>query len=175
VALDLLVEPLTRGDPKSPLRWTSKSAAKIAGALTPQWWPVSATMVGKLLDGLGYRLHALQKAREAAAHPERNAQFEHINATAATFTRDGQAVISVDTKKKELVGDVKNSGREWQPTGEPEPVRVHDFPGDAVGRAIPYRVYDMAQMKPGSASAATDTPAFAIASIRQWWTMRTED
>ena len=171
-ALDLLVEPLTRGDPMSPLRWTCKSAAKLAGALTAQGWPVSATTVGKLLDGLGYRLHALQKAREGAAHPDRNAQFEHINATAAAFTRRGQPVISVDTKKKELVGDFKNGGREWQPTGEPERVRVHDFPGDAVGKAIPYGVYDMARNEAWvSVGRDHDTPAFAVASIRQWWTM----
>ena len=106
-----------------------------ASALTAQGWPVSATAVGKLLDGLGYRLHALQKVREGAAHPDRNAQFEHIK------PRAPHPVISVDTKKKELVGDFKNGGREWQPTGEPERVRVHDFPGDAVGKAIPYGVY----------------------------------
>ena len=171
-ALDLLVAPLTRGDPMSPLRWTCKSAAKLAGALTAHGWPVSATTVGKLLDGLGYRLHALQKAREGAAHPDRNAQFEHINATAAAFTRRGQPVISVDTKKKELVGDFKNGGREWQPTGEPERVRVHDFPGDAVGKAIPYGVYDMARNEAWvSVGRDHDTPAFAVASIRQWWTM----
>jgi len=171
-ALDLLVEPLTRGDPMSPLRWTCKSAAKLAGALTAQGWPVSATTVGKLLDGLGYRLHALQKAREGAAHPDRNAQFEHINATAATFIHRGQPVISVDTKKKELVGDFKNGGREWQPAGEPERVRVHDFPGDAVGKAIPYGVYDMARNEAWvSVGRDHDTPAFAVASIRQWWTM----
>jgi hypothetical protein len=171
-ALDLLVEPLTRGDPMSPLRWTCKSAAKLAGALTAQGWPVSATTVGKLLDGLGYRLHALQKAREGAAHPDRNAQFEHINATAAAFTQRGQPVISVDTNKKELVGDFKNVGREWQPTGEPERVRVHDFPGDALGKAIPYGVYDMARNEAWvSVGRDHDTPAFAVASIRQWWTM----
>jgi len=171
-ALDLLVEPLTRGDPMSPLRWTCKSAAKLAGALTAHGWPVSATTVAKLLDGLGYRLHALQKAREGAAHPDRNAQFEHINATAAAFVRRGQPVISVDTKKKELVGDFKNGGREWQPTGEPERVRVHDFPGDAVGKAIPYGVYDMARNEAWvSVGRDHDTPAFAVASIRQWWTM----
>ena len=144
-ALNLLVEPLTRGDPMSPLRWTCKSAAKLAGALTTQGWPVSATTVGRLLRGLGYRLHALQKAREGAAHPDRNAQFAHINATAGAFIARGQPVISVDTKKKELVGDFKNAGREWQPLGAPERVRVHDFPGDAVGKAIPYGVYDMAR------------------------------
>ena len=110
-ALDLLVEPLTRGDPMSPLRWTCKSTARLAGALTAQGWPVSATTVGKLLHGLGYRLHALQKAREGAAHPDRNAQFEYINACAADCIAHEQPVISVDTKKKELVGDFKNAGR----------------------------------------------------------------
>jgi len=171
-ALDLLVEPLTRGNPMSPLRWTCKSAAKLAGALTAQGWPVSATTVGKLLDGLGYRLHALQKAREGAAHSDRNAQFEHINATAAAFMARAQPVISVDTKKKELVGDFRNTGREWHPIGEPERVRVHDFPGDAVGKAIPYGVYDMARNEAWvSVGRDHDTPAFAVASIRQWWTM----
>ena len=153
-ALDLLVEPLTRGDPMSPLRWTCKSTAKLAAALTTQGWPVSATTVRRLLRGLGYRLHALQKAREGAAHPDRNAQFDHINATADVFMARGQPVISVDTKKKELVGDFRNGGREWQPRGAPERVRVHDFPGDAVGKAIPYGVYDMAR---NEASAATTT------------------
>ena len=156
----------------SPLRWTCKSAAKLAGALTAQGWPVSATTVGKLLDGLGYRLHALQKAREGAAHPDRNAQFEYINATAAAFMARAQPVISVDTKKKELVGDFRNTGREWHPIGEPERVRVHDFPGDAVGKAIPYGVYDMARNEAWvSVGRDHDTPAFAVASIRQWWTM----
>ena len=170
-ALNLLVEPLTRGDPMSPLRWTCKSAAKLAGALTTQGWPVSATTVGRLLRGLGY-LHALQKAREGAAHPDRNAQFAHINATAGAFIARGQPVISVDTKKKELVGDFKNAGREWQPLGAPERVRVHDFPGDAVGKAIPYGVYDMARNEAWvSVGRDHDTPAFAVASIRQWWSM----
>jgi hypothetical protein len=140
--------------------------------LTAQGWPVSATTVGKLLVGLGYRLHALQKAREGAAHPDRNAQFEHINATAARFSHRGQPVISVDTKKKELVGDFKNAGQEWAPAGTPEHVRVHDFPSDAVGKAIPYGVYDMARNEAWvSVGRDHDTPAFAVASIRQWWTM----
>jgi hypothetical protein len=116
------------------------------------------------LDGLGYRLHALPKAREGAAHPDRNAHFEHITATAAAFTRRGQPVISVDTKKKELVGDFKNGGREWQPTGEPERVRVPDVPGDAVGKAIPYGVYDMARNDAWvSVGRDHDTPAAATA------------
>jgi len=148
-ALDLLVEPLTRGDPMSPLRWTCKSRAKLTAALTAQGWRVSSTTVGHLLHALGYRLQALRKTQEGTAHPDRNAQFEHINASAAAFLDQRQPVISVDTKKKELVGAFKNAGREWQPTGTPEPVRVHDFPGDAVGKAIPYGVYDMAQRSVG--------------------------
>jgi hypothetical protein len=171
-ALVILIEPVTRGDPMSPLRWTCKSKAKLAGALTAEGWSVSASTVGRLLHGLGFQLHALQKAREGSAHPDRNAQFEHIAATAAGFLRRHQPVISVDTKKKELVGDFKNAGREWQPTGTPERVRVHDFPGDAVGKAIPYGVYDMARNEAWvSVGRDHDTPAFAVASIRQWWTM----
>ena len=154
-ALDLLVEPMTRGDPMSPLRWTCKSAAKLAGALTAQGWPVSATTVGKLLDGLGYRLHALQKAREGAAHPDRNAQFEHINATAAAFMRRGQPVISVDTKKKELVGDFTNGGREWQPTGEPDACGSTTSPAMRWARRFRTASTTWRAMKPGSASGAT--------------------
>ncbi len=128
--------------------------------------------MGRLLHTLGYSLQALQKRREGTSHPDRNAQFEHINTTAAVFLDAGQPVISVDTKKKELVGDFRNAGREWQPTGTPEPVRVHDFPGDAVGKAIPYGVYDMARNEAWvSVGRYHDTPAFAVASIRQWWTM----
>jgi hypothetical protein len=171
-ALDLLVEPLMRGDPMSPLRWTCKSRAKLSAALTAQGWRVSSTTVGHLLHALGYRLQALRKTQEGTSHPDRNAQFEHINAAAAAFLAQQQPVISVDTKKKELVGDFKNGGREWQPTGMPEPVRVHDFPSDAVGKAIPYGVYDMARNEAWvSVGRDHDTPAFAVASIRQWWTM----
>ena len=171
-ALEALVEPLTRGDPMSPLRWTCKSRAMLTAALTTQGWRVSSTTVGRLLHALGYSLQAVQKRREGTAHPDRNAQFEHINATASTFLRQQQPVISVDTKKKELVGDFKNAGQEWQPTGAPEPVRIHDFPGDAVGKAIPYGVYDMARNEAWvSVGRDHDTPAFAVASIRQWWTM----
>jgi len=156
----------------SPLRWTCKSAAKLAAAWTAQGRPASATTVGKLLDGLGYRWHALQNAREGAVHPDRNAQFEHINAAATALIQRGQPVISIDTKKKELVGNFKNGGREGQPTGTSERVRVHDFPGDAAGKAIPYGVYDMARNEARvSVGRDHDTPAFAVASIRQWWTM----
>jgi len=171
-ALEALVEPLTRGDPTSPLRWTCKSRAKLTAALTTQGWRVSSTTVCRLLNALGYRLRSVRKSREGTSHPDRNAQFEHINATAAAFLRRRQPVISVDTKKKELVGDFKNAGREWQPTGTPELVRVHDFPGDAAGKAIPYGVYDMARNAAWvSVGRDHDTPAFAVASIRQWWRM----
>ena len=156
----------------SPLRWTCKSKAKLAAALTTQGWRVSTTTVGHLLHARGYRLHALRKNQEGTSHPDRNAQFEHISAAAAAFLRRGQPVISVDTKKKELVGNFKNAGREWQPTGTADVVRVHDFPGDAVGKAIPYGVYDMARNEAWvSVGRDHDTPAFAVASIRQWWTM----
>ena len=171
-ALEALVDPVTRGDPTSPLRWTCKSKAQLAAALAAQGWRVSATTVGRLLRELGYRLQALQKTREGTAHPDRNAQFEHINATATAFQQGQQPVISVDTKKKELIGDFKTGGREWQPSGRPEPVRVHDFPGDATGKAIPYGVYDMARNEAWvSVGRDHDTPAFAVAAIRQWWTM----
>lgn len=171
-ALEALVEPLTRGDPTSPLRWTCKSRARLTAALVADGWQVSSTTVGRLLHALGYSLQALQKRREGTAHPDRNAQFEHINDTAAVFLAAGQPVISVDTKKKEWVGDFKNAGREWPPTKTPEPVRVHDFPGDAVGTAIPYGVYDMARNEAWvNVGRDHDTPAFAVASIRQWWTM----
>jgi hypothetical protein len=171
-ALEALVEPLTRGDPMSPLRWTCKSRAKLTAALTTQGWRVSSTTVGRLLHELGYRLRSVRKSREGTQHTDRNAQFEHINATAARFLAQGEPVISVDTKKKELVGDFKNTGQEWQPPGSPELVRVHDFPSDALGKAIPYGVYDMARNEAWvSVGRDHDTPAFAVASIRQWWTM----
>ena len=143
--LQALVDPLTRGDPTSPLRWTCKSRAKLAAALNEQGWRVSSTTVGRLLHRLGYRLQSPRKRQEGATHPDRNAQFEHINQTADEHLIAGQPVISVDTKKKELVGNFKNGGREWQPKGTPPAVLVHDFPTDAEGKAIPYGVYDMAR------------------------------
>ena len=169
-ALEALVDPLTRGDPMSPLRWTCKSRAKLAAALTQQGWHVSSTTVGRMLNQLGYSLQAPRKRHEGTAHPDRNAQFEHINVTADRFLQQQQPVISVDTKKKELVGNFKNGGREWQPMGAPEDVRVHDFPADACGKAIPYGVYDMARNEAWvSVGQDHDTPAFAVASIRHWW------
>jgi transposase len=121
-ALEQLVDPLTRGDPMSPLRWTCKSKAKLAAAMAKQGWKVSATMVGRLLHELGYSLKSVRKTTEGASHPDRNAQFEHINAVATDFLESGSPVISVDTKKKELVGDFRNAGEEWQPAGTPEKV-----------------------------------------------------
>jgi len=169
-ALEQLVDPLTRGDPMSPLRWTCKSRAKLAAALSKEGWSVSSTSVGRMLNKLGYRLQSARKRNEGASHPDRNAQFENINATAATYLSQGQPVISVDTKKKELIGDFKNGGREWQPKGTPETTLVHDFPTDAVGKAVPYGVYDMALNEAWvSVGKSHDTPKFAVASIRQWW------
>lgn len=171
-ALEQLVDPLTRGDPTSPLRWTCKSKANLAAALTKTGWTVSATTVGRLLHELGYSLQSMRKSREGISHPDRNAQFEHINETAQSFLQRKQPVISVDTKKKELVGDFKNAGREWQPQSTPEKALVHDFPSDAIGKAIPYGVYDMAHNEAWvSVGRDHDTPAFAVASIRQWWKM----
>lgn len=169
-ALEQLVDPITRGDPTSPLRWTCKSKAKLAAAMQKSGWRVSATMVGRLLHELGYSLRSVRKSTEGAAHPDRDAQFEHINATASDFLERGSPVISVDTKKKELVGDFKNAGREWQPKGKPEKVLVHDFPANGVGKAVPYGVYDMARNEAYvSVGQSHDTPAFAVASIRRWW------
>ena len=161
-ALEQLVDPVTRGDPMSPLRWTCKSRAKLAAALTRDGWSVSSTTVGRMLNELGYRLQSVNKRNEGKSDPDRNAQFEHINATAEAYQAQGQPVISVDTKKKELVGDFKNNGREWQPKGTPE---------DALGKAVPYGVYDMARNEACvNVGKSCDTPQFAVASIRRWWT-----
>jgi hypothetical protein len=169
-ALERLVDPLTRGDPMSPLRWTCKSRAKLSATLAKGGWVVSSTSVGRMLNALGYRLQSVRKRNEGTSHPDRNAQFEHINATADEFLAQGEPVISVDTKKKELVGDFKNGGREWRPKGTPEGVLVHDFPDDAVGKAVPYGVFDMARNEAWvSVGKSHDTPRFAVASIRQWW------
>ena len=169
-ALEKLVDPLTRGDPSSPLRWTCKSRAKLTAAMTKAGWEVSSTSVGRLLHELGYSLQSVRKGREGASHPDRNAQFEHINAMADAFLQRDRPVVSVDTKSKELVGEFKNAGREWQPRGIPEQALVHDFPQDASGKAIPYGVYDMGRNEAWvSVGCDHDTPAFAVASIRRWW------
>jgi hypothetical protein len=170
IALEKMVDPLTRGDPMSPLRWTCKSRANLAAALVKEGWLISSTTVGRYLRELGYSLQSIQKSREVISHPDRNEQFEFINATAAEFQQNNQPVISVDSKKKELVGDFKNGGREWQPKGAPEQALVHDFPIDSTGKAIPYGIYDMGRNEAWvSVGKDHDTPSFAVASIRQWW------
>ncbi|HEV3263551.1 MAG TPA: ISAzo13 family transposase [Gemmataceae bacterium] len=168
--LERLVDPVTRGNPQSPLRWTCKSTSKLAAALRDQGHPVSARKVAQLLHDLDYHLQTPRKTREGARHPDRNAQFEHIAAQTQAFQRRGQPVISVDTKKKELVGDFQPKGREWQPAYQPEQVRVHDFPDKALGKAIPYGVYDVTQdVGWVSVGIDHDTAAFAVATVRQWW------
>jgi hypothetical protein len=169
-ALERLVDPATRGDPTCPLRWTCKSKENLARALRDAGHDVSTSTVGRLLNKMGYSLQSVRKSHEGTSHPDRNAQFEYIAATVKAFQRRRQPVISVDTKKKELVGDFKNAGREWQPKGTPEIAQVHDFPDDAIGKAIPYSVYDLTRDEAWvSVGRDHDTPAFAVASIRQWW------
>ena len=170
-ALEKLVDPVTRGDPESSLRWTCKSTHVLAAELFAQHRiRISDKTVAKLLKDHGYSLQAPNKAVEGKQHPDRNAQFQHINTTAEDCLERGVPVISVDTKKKELVGNFKNGGREWQPEGEPDLVDVHDFPQDAIGKAIPYGVYDVAA-NDGFVSVGVDhdTPVFAVTSIDAWW------
>jgi hypothetical protein len=170
-ALEELVDPATRGHPESPLRWTCKSTAKLAEELAQQNHPVSDRTVARLLKQAGYSLQANRKTREGSSHPDRNAQFEYISKEVMRFQKQGQPVISVDTKKKELVGEFKNGGQEWQPKGEPEKVKVHDFPDKRLGKAIPYGIYDLASNEGWvSVGINHDTAQFAAASIRRWWT-----
>jgi hypothetical protein len=169
-ALEALIEPTTRGDPESPLRWTCKSIRRLAEELTRENHPVGAVTVAKLLRQAGYSLQANRKTREGASHPDRNAQFEYINATVQRFLNRSQPAISVDTKKKELVGDFKNAGREWHPKGAPEEVRVHDFLIKTLGKVIPYGVYDMLHNQGWvNVGIDHDTAQFAANSIRRWW------
>jgi transposase len=168
--LEKLLEPVTRGDPESPLRWTCKSVRRLAKELGLQGHVISYPVVAELLRELGYSLQANRKTTEGEGHPDRNAQFEYINRKVQRFFASQQPVISVDTKKKELVGDFKNSGRELRPQGKPEKVRVHDFLIPELGRATPYGIYDLAQ-NTGWVSVGMDhdTAAFAVESIRRWW------
>jgi len=169
-ALEDLVEPVTRGDPESPLRWTCKSTRRLAEELNAQGYEVSHTLVAGLLHDLEYSLQANRKTLEGASHPDRNAQFEHINEAVTTQLKRGQPAISVDTKKKELVGRFKNGGRAWRPQGNPEKVKVHDFLDPAKGKAIPYGVYDLGRnLGWVSVGVDHDTTAFAVATIRRWW------
>src|SRR5271169_883026 len=169
-ALQELVASAIRGDPEAALLWVSKSQRHLAEALSKRGFPVSHKLVGRLLNELGFSLQANRKTREGTNHPDRDAQFEHINAQIKAFQVMRQPAISVDTKKKELVGDFKNGGRELRPKGDPEPVRVHDFKIPELGRAVPYGVYDIAA-NAGWVSIGIDhdTAAFAVESIRRWW------
>jgi hypothetical protein len=168
--LERLLEAGRRGDPESLLVWTSRSVRNLAGALREQGHTVHFTTVAKLLALLGYSLQANVKTREGSSHPDRDAQFEHINTVANAAIKAGQPVISVDCKKKELVGDFKNAGREWHPKGKPELVRVHDFKDKQLGKAIPYGVYDIASNQGWvNVGIDHDTAEFAVNSIRSWW------
>lgn len=172
LALDDLVEPTARGDPMSPLRWTAKSLRTLADELTRLGHPVSASKVGQLLRAMDYSLQAPAKENEGAQHPDRDAQFGHINDEAKAHLDAGQPVISVDTKKKEVVGNLANKGREYQPKGEPTRVDVHDFPDPEVGKAIPFGVYDIGADE-GFVVVGDDhdTASFAVATIGRWWDM----
>lgn len=170
--LQTLIDPVTRGEPESPLRWTSKSTLKLAAALKEMGHATSAQMVMNLLHELGYSLQANRKTNEGSRHEDRDAQFQHIHDQVQQFQSAGEPVISVDTKKKELVGDFKNGGVEWQPKGHPEEVRIHDFQIPELGKVNPYGVYDLTA-NAGWVSVGTDhdTSAFAVESIRRWWNM----
>ena len=168
--LESVVEPVVRGDPESPLRWTCKSLRTLAGALSDMGHVISYVTVGSLLHRLGYSLQANHKTKEGGQHPDRNAQFEFIYREVAQHQAEGQPVISVDTKKKELVGNFKNGGREWLPEGEPRRVKVHDFLIPRKGKAIPYGVYDLTRDEGWvNVGVDHDTAAFAVNSIRRWW------
>jgi hypothetical protein len=170
--LTRIVEENTAGDPMSLLKWTAKSTRMIAEELSRRGHPVSAVTVGRCLHDMGYSLQANVKSLEGAQHPDRDAQFRYLNTQVKAFVRSGNPVVSVDTKKKELVGAFKNGGRRWQPQGEPEAVHVHDFPHLGKGKAIPYGTYDIAQDKAlVNVGVSHDTAEFAVASIRRWWRM----
>jgi len=169
-ALERLVEPTTRGDPTSPLRWTCKSTRKLADALKQQGHPISHTKVGQLLTALDYSLQGTRKTLEGASHPDRDAQFRYINRCVKVFQKAGQPVISVDAKKKELVGPFANRGREYRPKKQPERVNTYDFPDKQWGKVCPYGVYDLTR-NTGWVNVGIDhdTAQFAVASIRRWW------
>jgi hypothetical protein len=169
-ALDELVHPDTRGNPMSLLRWTSKSTGHLANALVAQGFKISDDTVGRILKAAGFSLQAPAKEKEGTSHPDRDAQFSYLNAKANEFVDDDQPVISVDTKKKEKVGEFANGGQEWQPKGEPDEVLVHDFVDPETGKAVPYGVYDLANNEGWvSVGDNADTAAFAVNSIRRWW------
>jgi hypothetical protein len=169
-ALDALVDPVTRGHPESPLRWTCKSTRKLAVELQKQQHIVSDRTVAALLIEEGYSLQANRKMTEGKQHPDRNAQFEYIQGKVLAFLKKRQPIVSIDTKKKELVGEFKNGGQEWQPQGEPEKVKVHDFPDKELGKVAPYGVYDLANNEGWvSVGIHSDTAQFAANSVQRWW------
>ena len=169
-SLEALVEPLARGDPQSPLRWILKSTRRISQELQANGHTAGRSLVSELLRAMGYSLQANRKTREGSSHVDRNAQFEYINAQATAFLKGRRPVISVDTKKKELVGDFKNGGREWRPRGNPEEVRVHDFIDKDLGKVAPYGVYDLANNVGWvGVGISHDTAEFAVATIAKWW------
>jgi len=170
MSLDKLIDPATRGDPQSPLRWTCKSTAQLATTLTQQGHPVSPNTVGHLLKVAGYSLQGNRKSQEGRQHPDRNAQFEFINAMVTKFQAKGQPAVSVDAKKKENVGNFRNNGKEYQPKGKPEEVQVHDFMDKTLGKVTPYGVYDVTANQ-GWVSVGTDhdTAQFAAEAIHRWW------
>jgi hypothetical protein len=169
-ALDELVNPETRGNPMSFLRWTSKSTAKLAEDLVRQGYRITDDTVGRILKGLGYSLQAPAKEKEGTAHPDRNAQFRYLNTQVAAFMTAGEPVISVDTKKKELVGEFSNGGREYHLKGEPTRTKTHDFVDPELGRAVPYGVYDLANDEGWvSVGDTADTATFAVEAVRRWW------
>jgi DNA-binding phage protein len=170
-ALQRLVDPVTRGDPQSALRWTSLSTRHLAKTLRDAGHATSHRLVAVLLHEMGYRLQANRKTREGASHPDRDAQFQYINRCVSAQMAADQPVISVDTKKKELVGDFKNGGQEWRPRGNPEKVRVHDFMIKELGKVSPYGVYDLSRNQGWvSVGLSHDTAAFAVRSMERWWT-----
>jgi hypothetical protein len=169
-SLEAIVEPLARGDPQSPLRWTLKSTRRLSQELQANGHTAGRSLVSELLRAMGYSLQANRKTREGSSHMDRNAQFEYINAQATAFLKGKRPVISVDTKKKELVGDFKNGGREWRPRGNPEEVRVHDFIDKDLGKVAPYGVYDLANNVGWvGVGISHDTAEFAVATIAKWW------
>ena len=169
-ALERLIEPGTRGSPTNPLRWTIKSTHRLADELRRQGHAASATSVRRMLKDLGYSLQANRKVREGRQHPDRDAQFRYLNARVAARRRRGEPAISVDAKKKEVLGALKNGGRTYRPKGDPVPVKTHDFPDPALGKAVPYGVYDIRRNEAGvSVGIGHDTAEFAVAAIRRWW------
>ena len=169
-ALDRLIEPTTRGSPMDPLRWTTKSTTRLAGELREQGYAVSASSIRGMLRELDYSLQGNRKTREGQQHPDRDGQFRHIAGRVKARRHRGEPAISVDTKKKEVLGNLKNPGKTYRPKGEPQEVKTHDFPDPTLGKAVPYGVYDIHGNEAGvSVGVSHDTAEFAVGSIRRWW------